>query len=442
MALIPSAASSSSSSSSKGRKYNVFLSFRGEDTRTKFTDHLYAGLIQKGISTFRDDEKLKQGTLIAPELLKAIEESRFAVVILSRDYASSRWCLIELTKIVECIEKTGLVVLPIFHYVDPSDVRNHKGIFAKAIAKHEESFKDNIEIVQTWKAALTKIANLAGWDLKNKHESIVIQEIIGRIFSELYSKFSSVSEELVGMDSCVEEMLDSYLGRGLGSVCFVGIYGMGGIGKTTLAQEIYKRISGNFEASSFIANVREETKNQGLVSLQKQLLSKILKKSEINIWNVFEGINIIRNTLCNKRVFIVLDDVDKEEQFGALAGKHDWFGPGSRIIVTSRDSHLLIRCGVNDIYTAKGLSNDDALQLFSWRAFHKPYPEEDYVNLSNDFVNYAKGLPLALKVLGSSLFAKRTNEWKSALDKLKKEPNKNILDILEISFDGLTNSQK
>ena len=275
-----------------------------------------------------------------------------------------------------------------------------------------------------------------------RHESIVIQEIIGRIFSELYSKFSSVSEELVGMESCVEKMLDSYLGKGLGSVCFVGICGMGGIGKTTLAQEIYKRISGNFEASSFIANVREETKNQGLVSLQKQLLSKILKKSEINIWNVFEGINIIRNTLCNKRVFIVLDDVDKEEQFGALAGKHDWFGPGSRIIVTSRDSHLLIRCGVNDIYTAKGLSNDDALQLFSWRAFHKPYPEEDYVNLSNDFVNYANGLPLALKVLGSSLFAKRTNEWKSALDKLKEEPKRKILDILQISFDGLTNTQK
>nr|XP_023901037.1 TMV resistance protein N-like [Quercus suber] len=167
MALIPSVASSSSSSSS-GWKYNVFLSFRGENTRTKFTNHLYAGLIQKGISTFRDDEKLKQGTLIAPELLKAIEESRFAVVILSRDYTSSRWCLIELTKIVECIEKTGMIVLPIFHYVDPSDVRNHRGNFAEAFAKHEESFEDSIEIVQTWKATLTKVANLAGWDLKNK----------------------------------------------------------------------------------------------------------------------------------------------------------------------------------------------------------------------------------------------------------------------------------
>ena len=118
MALLPSAFSSSS----KRWKYDIFLSFRGEDTRTKFTNHLYTGLKQKGISTFSDDEKLKQGTSITSELLKAIEESRFAIVILSRDYASSKWCLIELTKIVECMEKIGLVVLPVFHYVDPSDV--------------------------------------------------------------------------------------------------------------------------------------------------------------------------------------------------------------------------------------------------------------------------------------------------------------------------------
>ena len=97
--------SSSSPSSSFECKYDVFLSFGDEDTHTKFTDHIYSALKRKGISTFRDNEKLKQGTFIAPELLKAIEESRFAVVILSRDYASSRWCLTELTKIVECMEK-------------------------------------------------------------------------------------------------------------------------------------------------------------------------------------------------------------------------------------------------------------------------------------------------------------------------------------------------
>ena len=160
--------SSSSSSSSRRCKYDVFLSFRGEDTRTKFIDHLYAGLKRKGISVFRDNEKLKQRTFIAPELLKAIEELKFAVVILSRDYASSRWCLIELTKIVECMQKTQLVVLPVFHYVDPSDVRNQRKTFAKAFALHEECLKDSIGTVQTWKAALTKVANLARWDLKDR----------------------------------------------------------------------------------------------------------------------------------------------------------------------------------------------------------------------------------------------------------------------------------
>ena len=171
MALLPPSSSSSYSSSFKRWKFDVFLSFRGEETRKIFTDHLYTGLKQKGISVFRDDEKLKQGTFIAPELLKAIEEARFAVVILSRDYASSKWCLIELTKIVECMEMIGLVVLPVFYYVDPSDVRNHRGTFGEAFSKHEESFKDdNIGYVQMWKTALTKVADLAGWDLKDKYE--------------------------------------------------------------------------------------------------------------------------------------------------------------------------------------------------------------------------------------------------------------------------------
>ena len=149
-------------------KYDVFLSFRGTDTRKNFTDHRYAALSQKGIFTFRDDEKLERGTFIAPELLSAIEDSRFAVVILSRDYASSSWCLIELAKIVECMEKKGLIVLPVFHYVDPSDVCNQRGAFAEAFVKHEERFKDKIDDVKTWRAALTEVANLSGWHLKDR----------------------------------------------------------------------------------------------------------------------------------------------------------------------------------------------------------------------------------------------------------------------------------
>ena len=150
------------------------------------------------------------------------------------------------------------------------------------------------------------------------HESLDIQQILKRIFSELNFKFSSIfSKGLVGIDSHVKEVLDSYMDEGSGGVRFVGICGMGGMGKTTLAQEIYKRIFVNFEASSFIDNVREETRNQGLVSLQKQLISKILMESEINIWKISEGINVIGNVVRNKKVLIVLDDVDGEEQLEA-----------------------------------------------------------------------------------------------------------------------------
>ena len=217
---------------------------------------------------------------------------------------------------------------------------------------------------------------------------------------------------------------------------------MGGISKTTLALEIFERISSSFEASSYIADVREKIENQHLVSLQKQLLSNIFTESEIKIWNVHEGLNIIGNRLRGKKVLIVLDDVEDQKQLEALAGNLDWFGPGSRIIITSRDSQLLKRYGVNYIYTAKGLNPDEALQLFSLSAFKKPHPKENYVDLCMYFVNYTKGLPLALKVLGSLLFTKSIDEWESLKDKLKAELEKKILDILQISFDGLMETQK
>ena len=276
-----------------------------------------------------------------------------------------------------------------------------------------------------------------------RHESTVIQEILKKILGELnITSQNIVFKDLVGIESQVNEILNLYLDEGFGGVHFVGICGMGGIGKTTIAQEIFKRISGNFEATCFIANVREETNNQHLVSLQKQLLSKILMESEISIWNVSEGINAIGNRLCNKKVLIVLDDVDGEEQLEALAGKHDWFGLGSRIIVTSRDKHLLRRHRVDDVYTIKGLNDDEALELFSRRAFKNPHSEENYANLSKDFVKCANGLPLALNVLGNSLFDKTMDEWKSALNKLKIEPNGNIMKILQISFEGLMDTEK
>ena len=165
---MSSQGASMSSLSSSSTPYEVFLSFRGVDTRRGFTDHLYAALQRKGILTFRDDEELERGKSISPELLKAIEESRFAIVIFSRNYAFSTWCLVELAHIVKCMRERKLMIWPIFYDVDPSDVRKQTGTIGQAFNDHKKRFKDNIKMVEMWRAALREVANLSGWHLQDR----------------------------------------------------------------------------------------------------------------------------------------------------------------------------------------------------------------------------------------------------------------------------------
>ncbi|BBN67998.1 Disease resistance protein TIR-NBS-LRR class family [Prunus dulcis] len=155
---------SSSSSSTDGWKYDVFLSFRGEDTRYSFTDHLHSSLVRKGIHTFIDDG-LVRGEEISQALLKAIEGSMISLIIFSENYASSKWCLDELAHIMQCKKSNQQMVIPIFYKVHPSDLRHQTGCFGKALASHECNFKDDPEKVIRWKAALTEAANLSGWHL-------------------------------------------------------------------------------------------------------------------------------------------------------------------------------------------------------------------------------------------------------------------------------------
>ncbi|KAM5549194.1 hypothetical protein ABKV19_000569 [Rosa sericea] len=221
----------------------------------------------------------------------------------------------------------------------------------------------------------------------------------------------------------------------------VGICGNGGIGKTTVAKAVYNSNAQKFDGSCFLANVGEISKTPGgLVQLQKIVLSEILKEKDLEVTNVDKGINMIKRRLREKRVLLILDDVNQLDQLNNLAGGSDWFGWGSRIIITSRDKHLLMAHQVVPIYEVKGLNDDEALQLFSWNAFPKSRLLSDYEELANKAVHYAQGLPLALVLLGSLLCGKHLDQWQTVLSVLgnkKRVSKKKILEDLKITYIAL-----
>lgn len=188
----------------------------------------------------------------------------------------------------------------------------------------------------------------------------------------------------------------------------VGIYGIGGIGKTTLPLAVYNSIADRFEGLCFLENVRENTEKHGLPYLQKILLSKIVGEKKIELTGVKQGITIIQQRLRKKKVLLFLDDVDKEEQLHAIAGSPDWFGPGSRVIITTRDKQLLTYHGVESTYEVKELNKKDSFELLRQKAFKTHKVSFGYENILNCGVTYASSLPLTLEVLGSLFFNKTT----------------------------------
>ena len=247
-------------------------------------------------------------------------------------------------------------------------------------------------------------------------------------------------EDQVGIISRAEK-LESYLAIGSNDVRIIGVWGMGGIGKTTIARAVFQMVSSKFDGCCFLANIGKVSENDGLIQLQERIILEIFKE-RLSIQDVCHGVTMISSRLRHKRILLVLDDVNQLKQLNNLGKKRSWFGLGSRVIITTRDKHLLEILGVDEIYDVEGLKSDEALHLLSLKAFKRVHPPSDYIKLSKDVVNYAKGLPLAIEVLGSSLFNRSIDKWKSSLDKLKKFPNGEILEVLKISFHGLDEAEK
>uniref|UniRef100_A0A0R0FT79 TIR domain-containing protein n=1 Tax=Glycine max TaxID=3847 RepID=A0A0R0FT79_SOYBN len=418
---------------SRASIYDVFLNFRGEDTRHGFTGNLYRALCDKGIHTFFDEKKLHSGEEITPALLKAIQESRIAITVLSENYASSSFCLDELVTILHCKRK-GLLVIPVFYNVDPSDVRHQKGSYEEEMAKHQKRFKARKEKLQKWRIALKQVADLCGYHFKDGYTIIVSREINR---APLH-----VADYPVGLGSQVIEVRKLLDVGSHDVVHIIGIHGMGGLGKTTLALAVYNLIALHFDESCFLQNVREESNKHGLKHLQSILLSKLLGEKDITLTSWQEGASMIQHRLQRKKVLLILDDVDKREQLKAIVGRPDWFGPCSRVIITTRDKHLLKYHEVERTYEVKVLNQSAALQLLTWNAFKREKIDPSYEDVLNRVVTYASGLPLALEVIGSNLFEKTVAEWESAMEHYKRIPSDEIQEILKVSFDALGEEQK
>ncbi|XP_056177408.1 TMV resistance protein N-like isoform X3 [Syzygium oleosum] len=335
-------ASSSSSSSSEAKwRFDVFLSFRGEDVRRGFLADLHRALLHGGINAYIDSEDLRPGDEISPALTKAIEDSRIAVLVFSENYASSRWCLDELVKVMECKRLKGQLVLPVFYRVEPREIRGQRESYGRALAKHEEKLGKDSERVKKWRETLIEAANLSGWHYDHGDDTKFIESIVKEISTIVGRVPLSVAKYPVGVGCRVEKVM-SLFSTGSDDVRMIGIWGTGGIGKTTVAKDVYNSIASQFDGCSFLPNVREtSSKPDGLVHLQKTLLSEILWKENLVVFSVDGGVNLIRDRLCSRKILLVLDDVDHGNQLNALAGECEWFGEGSRIIITTRDKHVL-----------------------------------------------------------------------------------------------------
>ncbi|KAB2595310.1 protein suppressor of npr1-1 [Pyrus ussuriensis x Pyrus communis] len=330
------------------------------------------------------------------------------------------------------------VVLPVFYHVDPSHVRKQTESIGKAFARHQKS--QSPEKVKGWRKALAEVADLAGMVLQNQadgYESKFIEKIVKVIGGKLSRTPLSVVPKLIGVESQVKD-INLWLQDGSTDVGILVVYGMSGAGKTTIAKHVYNSNFRSFEGSSFIENI-SETANRpnGLVQIQKQLLYDILNDREVKIHGVSEGLRKIERAISSRRVLLVLDDVDHMDQLGAVLEMKDRFYPGSKILITTRRERLLKAHQVTKVHKVGTLYYNESLELFSWHAFRQDHPLRGYMEYSEKVVHYCDGLPLALKVLGSSLSGESIDVWESALEKLKVIPNGEIMNKLRISYDNL-----
>ncbi|XP_019095566.1 PREDICTED: disease resistance protein RPS4-like [Camelina sativa] len=423
--------------------HQVFLNFRGFDVRYCFISHLEKALRDAKITVFVDEDAARGEDLTV--LFQQIEKSNMALVVFSRTYMESEWCLDELVKIKERVDKGKLVAIPIFYKVDADEL---KEFLDKACETHGKVYATHI--LEKWKAALECIKSKMGLTLENgkkSKEAGFIEIIVDHVMQSLKNvpPLEGEKPEMAspfGIEHRIKQVEEKLDFDRCDKTRYVGIVGMHGIGKTTLATELFNRYEHKFCRCVNFLNVREKLKTYGADRARKKFLEDLLQVTNISDDEATHG--CLESKLLSSKVFVVLDDVSSASQIEVLLGNRNWIKEGSRIVITTRDRVFITELDTNP-YVVPRLNLEDGLRYFSFYAFedHICKPEMgNYMQMSIEFVDYARGNPLALRELGKDLRGKSETQWKSLLHTPAKCPHNIIQNLLKISYSELTQQEK
>eukprot|EP01018_Ginkgo_biloba_P008705 Gb_07607 [translate_table: standard] len=418
--------------------FDVFINHRGVDVKDSLASHIYDLLRIHGVLAFLDIEELRTGEEFPDAITEAIRSSSVHIAIFSPHYAESYWCLRELALMLETPNAT---IIPVFYNVTPGDVRRAKGAFATAFDKHYRRYSR--EMVDEWKAALKEVSNISGLslsDLKGRLPSAVVQEVLKRIKSEPLT----VAKFPVGLEEPVAQLRE-YITRcrmEKKHVAFVGIIGIAGIGKTTLAKALLNNIRWNlnFKRASYIEDIKGEAEKNGLQEVQRKFLHNLLHYG-YQVLDVSQGQQIIKKRLSNIDAIIVLDNIEDKKQLDAILSEEVLL-PGSTVIVTSRDSSIFKHCTNLLKYEMSGLNLSQSKELFCRHAFHSGVACAPFENLVDKFVGMCKGVPLALEVCGGEVYSESYATWISYWKKISETMLVELKSILQVSYARLDETQK
>ncbi|CAH8263906.1 unnamed protein product [Arabidopsis lyrata] len=433
MALYPS---------SRSWIHDVFPSFHGADVRNNFLSHVLKEFKAKGIDIFIDND-IERSKSIGPELVEAIRGSKITIVLLSKNYASSTWCLNELVEVMNCRKEFGQTVMTIFYKVDPTDVKKQTGKFGKVFINTCEG--KTKEDIRRWKEALAEVATIAGHHSSNWFNEADMIENIATNVSNALNNFcpSNYFEDLVGIEAHMEKML-TLLCLECDEVRMVGVWGHAGIGKTTIVRALYETIRSNFSHTAFMVSIKGVYTVQNcdyyeyMLQLQGKLLSETLNQKDLKI----RHLDVARERLKNKKVLLVLDDVDRLVQLDAMAKTTQWFGSGSRIIITTQDQQLLKAHGIDHNYKVDYPIDEEALQIFCLNAFGQKSPKDGFEELAWEVTQLSGNLPMGLSVMGSYFRGMSKQEWIDALPRLRTRLHQDIKSIIRFSYDALCDEDK